>query len=290
MGLGTVMQTALTGINAATTTLQVTAHNLANSQTPGFKSSRVRLASQIPQTLSFGGPPGAGSAGVNPLQIGRGVLVAGTDVDWSPGHVVSSDQPALLALDGEGLFILEGNGGERLYTRDARFSLNSAGELVTGGGERVLGYAIDADGQVQTGALSPLKVQLGSRVAGAGGQPATLRGYSISKNGKIIGRYSDGRHRPLGQLKVARFNNPQGLAQRPGNTFRSTPAAGTPVEADPGSSGAGEIISGATELSNVDLGEQLIELTLAGNLFRSNIVSFQTADTLIGELFFPWRR
>jgi flagellar hook protein FlgE len=290
MSLGTVMQTALSGMGAATSIVQVTANNVANVQTAGFKASRVQLVAQSPQTLSLGSPPGAGNAGVNPVQIGSGVRAAGIDVDWTQGPIVADDQPALLALEGEGLFILEGRNGERVYSRDGRFSLNADGALVASGGERVLGYGVDADGELQTGQLSPLTVRLGSQVAGEGGRPATLRSYSISKNGRITGRYSDGRNRTLGQIRLARFNNPHGLVQRAGNKFHATAASGLPVEANPGEAGTGEIINGATELSNVDLGRQLIDLTLAGNMFRANLAVFQTADTLLGELFFPYRR
>ena len=62
------------------------------------------------------------------------------------------------------------------------------------------------------------------------------------------------------------------------------------MESDPGESGAGEIIEGASELSNVDIGHELIELTLAGNMFQANLAVWNTANTLLGELFFPWRR
>lgn len=296
MGLGTVMQTALSGMSAATTMVQVTANNVANVQTPGFKAARVRLGTQLPQTLALGSPPGGGNAGVNPLQIGRGVTVVGTDIDWSQGQIVADDQPALLALEGEGLFILEGNrfvagqSGGRLYSRDGRFSLNAAGELVASGGERLLGYGVAADGELQTGELTPLTIRLGSQVGGEGGRPAILRGFSIHRNGRITGRYSDGRQRTLGQIRLARFHNPHGLAHRAGNKFQTTPAAGEPVIADPGTAGVGEIISGASELSNVDLGRQLIDLALAGNMFRANLAVFQAADTLLAELFFPYRR
>jgi flagellar hook protein FlgE len=290
MGLGTVMQTALSGMNAAAASVQVTANNLANLQTPGFKAARVRLATQAPQTLSLGAPPGAGSAGANPLQIGTGAMVAGTQVDWSQGQIVVNDQPALLALEGKGFFILEGGRGERLFTRDGRLSLNADGELVAAGGERVLGYAIDAEGRLQTGQLSPLTIRLGSQVADEGGQTATLRSFSVGRNGRITGHYSDGRNRTLGQIRIARFNNPQGFAQQAGNKLRATPASGLPIVTDPGEAGAGDIISGATEFSNVDLGEELIELTLAGNMFRANLAVLQTADALLGEMFFPWRR
>lgn len=282
MGLNSVVQTALTGLNAAAVQLQVSAHNVANLSTPGFKQSQLRLAT-LPSHTVFGG-------GTNALQIGRGVRTAAIDVDFSQGPIVQENQPALLALEGDGLFMLEGNDGERLYTRAGRFHLSSAGELVAAGGERLLGLAADSAGQLDNGQLTPLQIRLGSQVAGANGRGATLRSFSVSRNGRIIGQYSDGRGRTLGQLRLARFANPAGLVQRGSSTLRATSAAGLPRESDPGENGAAEVIAGATELSNVDLGRQLIDLTLAGNQFRANLAVLQTADTLLAELFFPYRR
>jgi flagellar hook protein FlgE len=77
MSLASVLQTALTGMSAASLTVDVAANNLANSQTAGFKSSRVNFASQTPATRSIGSSPSASSGGSNPAQIGIGVRVAG---------------------------------------------------------------------------------------------------------------------------------------------------------------------------------------------------------------------
>jgi flagellar hook protein FlgE len=289
MSLGTVMHTSLSGMQAATNILSITANNLANLQTRGYKAQIPRFATLGYQTLSLGGPPLLGG-GTNPIQLGWGVGTAGIATDWSQGPIVSDDRPPLLALDGEGLFILEGDDRGRLYTRDGQFSLNSAGELITSHGDHVLGYAIGADGQLDRSELSPLTIRLGSTVADADGQTATLRSFSIDRGGRIAGHYSDGRSRTLGQLRLARFSNPDGLLRRAGNKFEATPASGAPTELDPGEAGAAEVISGAYELSNVDIGKQLIDLALAGNLFRANVAVFETANAMLSELFFPWRR
>jgi flagellar hook protein FlgE len=282
MGLSAVMHTALSGLGAATTQIEVAADNLANVQTRGFKAARVRFGTLSPQTLTL--------AGGNPLQIGRGVRVIAIDRDQSQGPIVVADDPPLLALEGEGLFILEGPAKERYFARDGQFRLNAAGELTTAAGDRVLGFGIDSEGQIDRGQLSPLRIRIGSTVAGAGGTPVTLRSYSISRNGKIVGQYSDGVNRTLGQVRLARFANPQGLAARPGNRLQGTAASGLPQEFDPGEAGTAETVSGASELSNVDISRELIELTLAGNLFQANLAVLATADSLLGELFFPWRR
>jgi flagellar hook protein FlgE len=273
MGLGSVMNTAASGLSAATTLVEVAANNVANSQTAGFKASHVELATQH----------------VSAAGVGQGVQVPGIGVDTSQGAIASTDLPALLALDGEGLFILEGASGERLYTRDGRFGLNGSGELVTRDGHRVLGHAALPGGTFDTSGLVPLRIHLGSPAASASGQVATLRSYSVQRDGRIVGHYSDGVARSLGQLRIARFPNPGGLTQRSGNALRSSPASGLPRESNPSTDGAAQVVSGAVELSNVDLGRELVDLTLAENLFRANLLVLETADSLLDELFFPWR-
>jgi flagellar hook protein FlgE len=275
------MQTALSGMNAATTMIQVSANNLANAQTPGFKSASVRLATAGPFASSAGG------FGAGPLHFGAGGQVVG----FSPVRQdIRVDEPLpLLALDGEGFFILEGEDGQRLFTRDGDFRLNADGKLVTLDGNRVLGFGVDADGELDRTRLRPLEIRLGSSVAAAGGGATNLRSYSVGRNGRLVGHYSDGSTRTLGQLRLARFANPLGLASRAGNKFVPTVASGLPTESDPDERGAAAVVSGAVELSNVNVGHELIELTLAGNLFRSNLAVLQTADNMLGSLFFPWR-
>src|SRR5690348_9797635 len=112
------MQTALTGMNAATTMLDVVGQNLASYQTPGFKSSAVCLATSAPQT-NFE------ASSSNLCQSGSGVQVVGVQSDDSQASIQVNDQLPLLALDGDGLFILHSATGQRLFTRDGQFQLNA---------------------------------------------------------------------------------------------------------------------------------------------------------------------
>ena len=269
MSLTRVTSTALSGLSAATVSVEAAANNLANLNTPGFRSAHPLFASRSPQP--FGG-----------------VIVAGLGSDPSQGPIEVGAQPPLLALDGEGLFILEGQGGERLYTRNGHFTLGSRGELLARGGYRVLGHAAADDGTIDTAQLVPLIIDRGRQVAAAGGGVASLGSYSILKGGRIQGLYSDGLTRPLGQLRLARFANPQGLVQRAGGMLRASPASGLPRESDPGEDGAAEVIPGATELSNVDIGSEIVDLMLADNTFHANLLVLETADSLLDSLFFPW--
>ena len=292
MGLSTVMQTALTGMHAAIAQTSVTANHLANYETAGFKAARLQLADLPPHAGGHASPAGFGL-----MHFGNGVQVVGVQIDSSPGSIDVDEPLPLLALDGEGFFILqgrefnfEGGQGRRYYTRSGRFELSADGRLVSDTGEALLGFGLDQEGQLDTSHLQPLAIHLGSTIASSTGRADGLRSYSIGRNGGLIGHYQSGASRTLGQIRLARFTNASGLAAQGGNRFTATVAAGLPLEFDPGENGAAQVHSGALERSNVDIGRELIELTLAGNLFRANAAVFQTADAMLGSMFFPWRR
>ncbi|MFV1965148.1 MAG: flagellar hook-basal body complex protein [Pirellulaceae bacterium] len=168
MGLASALSTALTGLTAAETQIDVVGNNLANSQTIGFKESGVAFTSQFLQTLSLGSAPTSDSGGTNPRQTGLGTQVAEIAPDFSQGTIQSSSVPSDVALQGDGFFIVESTTGEPLYTRSGIFKTNSQNELVTINGNRMLGYAVDDEFQLQTTELVPIEVPVGTvRVAQA---------------------------------------------------------------------------------------------------------------------------
>ncbi len=162
MGLASALTTALTGLSAAETQIDVIGNNLANSQTVGFKSSRTVFANQFLQTLSLGSAPTADNGGNNPRQIGLGVQVAEIQANHNQGTIEISSSPSDLAIQGDGFFIVQGNSGERLYTRNGIFKLNADAELVNSTGQRLLGYGVDDQFRLQETRLVPLKVPLGT--------------------------------------------------------------------------------------------------------------------------------
>ncbi len=290
MGLASVMQTGLSGISAAEVAIGVAANNLANWQTPGFKASRVVCAAQVPQTTGLGTAPSGNSGGGNPIQVGTGVRVAAITADFTQGAVALDSDPLSLALQGDGLFILEGPGGERLYSRDGRFGLNADGELVSAGGRRVLGYGVDENFQIQRTRLEPIKIPRGGQAAGRSRAAAVLTGFSITRDGRVRGRFSDGTVRDLAQIRIARFANPSGLDRRGDNLYAPGPNSGLPVESNPGEPGAGEVVAGAVELSNTDVGRSLIDLGRASLQLRVGVRLVLAADALLAELMSLRRR
>jgi flagellar hook protein FlgE len=264
--------------------LAVLANNLANARTPGYKAAKPILAEQQPQTWSLGAAPDGAGGGSNPVQTGMGVMAAGMSTDSSQGTIDLDGGATTLAIEGEGLFILEDSRGQRSYTRDGTFHLNANRELVTAEGYRVLGFTANEDFQIRSGRLSPLRIPMGRMVATPSGRTATLTGFRIGGDGRIQGRFSDGKFRDLGQIRLARFANPSGLERQAGNRCAPGPNSGLPVESDPQEGGAGQLIAGATELSNTDVAESLVELQLASNLFGANLQVVNMATNLLDEL------
>jgi len=176
MGLASALSTALTGLNAAETTIDVVGNNVANSNTVGFKSSTAVFATQFLQTQSLGSAPTTNSGGNNPRQIGLGTQVAEITPDFTQGTIEISANPSDLAIQGDGFFVVQGLQGGQLYTRNGIFKTNSQNELVTINGQRLLGHGIDTNFQIVPTSLVPLTIPLGAAAVAQATQNVFLEG------------------------------------------------------------------------------------------------------------------
>ena len=176
MGLASALSTALTGLTAAETQIDVVGNNLANSQTVGFKASETVFATQFLQTLSLGASPTATTGGMNPRQTGLGTQVAEISPDFTQGTIQLSANPSDLAIQGDGFFVVEGAAGERLYTRNGLFDTNAENELVATTGQRVLGFGVDDAFRLVETRLVPLTIPLGSETVAQATQNVQLEG------------------------------------------------------------------------------------------------------------------
>jgi flagellar hook protein FlgE len=114
--------------------------------------------------------------------------------------------------------------------------------------------------------------------------PGTLSSFTITESGLIRGIFSNGAERPLGQIRMARFANNGGLQQVGENLFSQGVNSGEAVMGDPGEAGIGTLTAGALELSNTDIGQNLIELILASTQYRGGARVITTAQQLLDEL------
>jgi len=153
-----------------------------------------------------------------------------------------------------------------------------------------------------TGAASPLAITLsvnsngdsvtafsdtGTEIAAVyqdGSPIGPLVEFSSGEDGIVIGAFSTGLIRDLGQVAIASFSNPEGLVDNGNNLFAIGPNSGSPVIATPLSFGTGRVISSALELSNVDLSAQFINLILASTGYSASTRIITTANDLIQQL------
>jgi len=112
----------------------------------------------------------------------------------------------------------------------------------------------------------------------------TLASFSITETGRIKGVYSNGVTRDLGQLLMSTFANPGGLQQIGDNLWAQGVNSGEPLTGIPGENGNGTLTSGAVELSNTDIGQNLIDLILASTQYRGGTRVITSAQQLLDEL------
>ena len=156
-------------------------------------------------------------------------------------------------------------------------------------------FAID---RADTGAESPMSVTLEfDRISGLdartssllmtsqdGFPPGSLSNFSIGTDGTIMGTFTNGLSRTLGQIALANFANPEGLVRESNNTYSVGPNSGEAVITKPLVLGAGRILSGSLELSNVDLAREFIGLITASSGFSGAGRVVSTANQLLEEL------
>ena len=146
----------LSGLQASSSSLNVIANDLANLNTDGYKNETLDFASVFNQMQ---GTSGNG----DPIQLGNGVQMAGTEANFSNGNVDSTSVSSNMALQGNGFFVVQDANGTS-YTRNGDFTVNSQGQLCAQDGQLVMGYPA-VGGVVQTGAaLAPITVNQANNI------------------------------------------------------------------------------------------------------------------------------
>ncbi len=174
-----ILDTATSGLSASQTALSVTANNLANADTIGFKSSHALFQSLYEQTVQGGTAPTATSGGTDPIQTPGGSAVGlGTNqVNFSQGGIESTSIPSNVALSGAGWFVVNTPQGHE-YTRAGDFTVNAQGGLVDPNGNTVMGWPTNTvAGGTQSGAnMTALTIPIGQQQTPSATTTATLSG------------------------------------------------------------------------------------------------------------------
>jgi len=141
----------ISGMKAFKSSLDVIGNNIANINTTAYKASRASFKEMLAQTLKPASGPSSTTGGVNPFEVGLGVMVASVDTDQRQGAMLATGRETDLAIEGNGYFALSG-GGRVSFTRDGTFALDAANNLVsTSTGLYVLGWMGDPNtGEIDT--------------------------------------------------------------------------------------------------------------------------------------------
>ncbi|MFP7445069.1 MULTISPECIES: flagellar basal body rod protein FlgG [Bacillus] len=255
------MYSGISGMKNFQTKLDVIGNNIANVNTFGYKKGRVTFKDMVSQTVSGATAGGAGVGGINPKQVGLGSQMSSIDTVDTQGSLQTTGRILDIGIQGDGYFRVQ-KGTNSYYTRAGNFYFDNSGNMVTASGEQVLnsnGTAINIPNISQIENLS----------IGADGSISFIQG-GTSTTGPTIG--------------LARFSNNGGLEKVGNNLYKSTANSGPAQNVLPGTSGAGSLVSGSLEMSNVDLSEEFTEMIVAQRGFQANTRIITTSDEILQEL------
>lgn len=248
---------AATGMMAQQLNVEVISNNIANMNTTGFKRQRAEFQDLIYQNLERPGVASSASGNIVPVgvQIGVGVKVGAVGRVTEQGNLVRTDNPYDIAISGRGYFQVTLPSGETGYTRAGNMAVNAEGQIVTSEG-----YQIEPAITVPPNALS----------------------MSVSRDG-VISVVLQGEPQPqqLGQLELAAFINPPGLAAIGDNLFLETPASGAPTIGAPATEGYGQLTQGFLETANVNAVEEISALIVAQRAYEMNARIITATDEML---------
>ncbi len=251
------LSTAASGMHAQQARIDNIANNLANVNTTGFKKSRMEFQDLLYENLA---PTGAQrSDGTSPptrVEVGHGVRIVSSVRMGTEGLIEVTDNELDLLIQGDGFFQIRLPDGNIGYTRDGSFKLDRDRNIVTSSG-----YYLEPQITIPEDAVNI--------------------GFSTDGRVEVILSSDTGTAQEIGQIQIARFNNPAGMSQAGDNLLLETPNSGTVLLGIPGELGYGAIQQGALERSNVDVARELVDMITAQRAYELNSRTIQTADDML---------
>jgi len=247
---------AKTGLDAQQTKMAVTANNLANVSTTGFKRDRAVFEDLIYQNIRQSGASSTEDTQLpSGLYLGTGVRTVATQKLHTQGNIVQTDNSLDIAMQGNGLFQILHPDGSTVYTRDGSFGLDSTGIMVT---------------------------QNGYQLQPAITIPANTTSITIGSDGAVSALVA-GNTAPtaIGNITVAQFINPTGLEAVGDNLFRETASSGAPQVDTPGQNGSGTLVQGSLETSNVNVVEELVNMIETQRAYEMNSKAISKTDDML---------
>ena len=246
---------AKTGLDAQQTRMNVISNNLANVNTTGFKRDRAVFEDLLYQNVKQpGGQTTNNTLTPTGLMLGTGVKINATEKLHLQGNLVNTQSPLDLAIMGAGFFQVQMPDGTTSYTRDGNFKINNTGQVVTASG-------------------FPLVPNITI--------PPNAASVTFGQDGTVSVENATGGAQTIGQIQLARFVNPAGLQSIGQNLLKESPASGTATVGAPGQTGAGQLMQGALEASNVNVVEEMVNMIETQRAYEINSKAISAVDGML---------
>lgn len=271
------LYSGITGLKANQQAMNVIGDNVANSNTPGFKSGYLSFANIVNQTIAMN------TSGFTPNEIGNGVQVTNVNFNWNQGSQEATGNNTDLSISGVGFFIVQNADDSYFYTRAGNFSFDKDGNLVTPSGHNVQGYNLLTNPVLPDPPPDPEDIVIDLE---------TYKNVNVADDGIFYGIDSTiaegqagyGELVPLFQVSLAEFNNNNELGKLGNNLWAETIDSGAAEHGVPGTGDLGNVSPGTLEISNVDLATEFVNMIVAQRAFQANSRVITTSDEMLQEL------
>lgn len=274
---------AITNVDITDATTPSTAFDKVFSASPG-DWIQTQAATDIQQNISTTIYDSLGDQYNVTLAFTRDVTRPNT---WT--WQASVGDPAEITGGGSGTAVFNNDGSLNAFTYDDGSTTLQINPRRAGDRAALSANLISLSLNVgSTGNFSGLTQMSGASTTVSGQQDGyglgTLSSESIDQNGKIIGEFSNGTTRTLGQVMVAAFDNPGGLIREGGNLYSVSASTGNPIIGEAGTAIPTQVVSGSLEQSNVDLATELSNMIVAERGYQANAKVITTSSDMLSEL------
>ncbi len=284
------MFSAISGLKVNQTMLDVTANDLANVNTVGYKAARATFQDSLAQLQRGAAGANQSSGGSNALQVGLGVQLGSVDNMMSGGAPETTGNPLDVYIQGPG-WLRVGLGDGRAvptdfqYTRAGNLNVNASGQLTTADGHYLVGLGATATPDGSGGfTYAPNTTDTYITI------PPGSTDVTIGQDGGVSYIDQDARSGTFGQrvtagyLALAKFPNEGGLQRAGGSLWTASASTGAATVGTPNTSGFGQTNAGMLEMSNVDLATEFTTMITAQRGFQANSRVISTADQMLQDL------
>ncbi|TFG92167.1 MAG: flagellar basal-body rod protein FlgG [Syntrophobacterales bacterium] len=246
--------TSATGMQAQQINQDVTANNLANVNTVGFKKGRADFQDLMYQIYSKSGAEmSAGSQLPVGMEIGMGVKPVDVQKLFSQGDYQETGNDFDWAVEGNGFFQID-DGTSTLYTRAGNFKVDKDGYVCNSEGLKLIPEVSVPSGTVH---------------------------FTVDNGGTWTAADEAGSSLASGRIELAKFLNPAGLTSLGRNLYAKSEGSGDPVTGNPGLEGFGTISQRFLEMSNVSVVDEMVKMIVGQRAYEINSKAIQTADSML---------